>query len=285
MRHAMEALRNTVAVMLAALLYQQTCLAQVDPWERVKLIEDGKKVQVKLHSGKTVNGKMEGWSTEGLSVRQGKDKVVPVVKPDVAQVAMVTGKSRGSKAGYTALITTGVFGGLIGIGCAAGGCSGEGAEGAVFALAGIPFIAGIAAGIAALFPPHKEVIYWVEESTGEAPPAGYTVQVLGTTPAVKSGQTVEVRVQLLSAGGRSVASSRIKLRAIDLIPGEGSLALPVRASREGNPGNFFRYDPEVGTTGGYAFALSTKGLAAGGYKLNFRVGSDPAIWTRSFQVK
>ncbi len=98
MRQTMRALGNTLALMVMALLYQQTCLAQVDPWDRVKLIEEGKKVQVELLSGKTLKGKMEAWSAEGLTVRQGKDRLVQAAKADVAKVVLVSGTSRSLKA-------------------------------------------------------------------------------------------------------------------------------------------------------------------------------------------
>jgi len=156
MRHMMNALRNALALMLVALVYQQTCVAQVDPRERVKLIEDGKKVQVKLLAGKTLNGTMEGWSTDGLSVRQGKDKVVPVAKADVAQVAMVSGMSRKRKAAWAGATVGGGLGGVAAAACASAGC--EIPPAAMFA-AGVLIYGGIAAGIAALFPQHKEVIY------------------------------------------------------------------------------------------------------------------------------
>ena len=156
MRHTMKALRNTLALMLVALLYHETCLAQVDPWERVKLIEEGKKVQVKLLSGKTLNGTMEAWSTDGLSIRQGKDKLVPVAKADVTQVAFVTGMSRGRKAAWAGGITGGVVGGLFVAACLPENCDSELAALAVLVTA---FWAAVAAGIAALFPQHKEVIY------------------------------------------------------------------------------------------------------------------------------
>ncbi len=149
-----------LALLLSVLLYHQTTLAQLDPWERVKLIEPGKKVQVKLRSGKTLNGDMENWTADGLSVRQGENKVVPVAKADVARVAMVTGMSRGRRAGYAALISGGAVGGLFGLACATSDCSGEAS---VYVLAALIIVAGftaaVAAGIAALFPQHKEVIY------------------------------------------------------------------------------------------------------------------------------
>ena len=156
MKRTVPALKHAIALLLVGLLYHQPSLAQVDPWERIKLIEQGKRVNVTLHSGKTVKGRMESWTADGLSVRQGKDKVVPVAKSEVARVAMVTGMSRGRKASYAGLITGGILGGLWGGLCAAEGCDVSGAA-AVVAVAG--FFGGIAAGIAALFPPHNEVIY------------------------------------------------------------------------------------------------------------------------------
>lgn len=171
----MKTLRYALALLLMALLYQQTCLAQVDPWERVKLIENGKKVQVKLHSGKTLNGKMEEWSTDGLAVRQGKNKVVPVAKADVEQVAMVSGMSRKRKFAWGAGITGGVYSGLLGGACAASrGCELDIPPGVL--VAGIASLSAMVGGIAALFPQHKEVIYRAQQAPGAAPPPNSTVR-------------------------------------------------------------------------------------------------------------
>jgi hypothetical protein len=167
MKERTQMLKRALVFLLAELFAWQVCLAQVDPWERVKLIEQGKKVQVKLHSGKNVNGKMEAWSTEGLSIRQGKDRAVPVAKSDVAQVAMVSGLSRGRKAGYAFLITGGTIAGLTYAACSSSGCEEPYAAFAALGLAG--FFGAIAAGIAALFPQHKEVIYTVAASAPADP--------------------------------------------------------------------------------------------------------------------
>ena len=150
----MSVFGNAFALALTALISQQICLAQVDLWERVRLIEPGKKVAIKLHSGSTVSGKMEAWNPQGLSVRQGKQKVSTVEKSDVAQVALVTGMSRARKAMYAGLIAGGVTGALMGA-----ACSSSCYPSPVVVPIGAAFIGGTAAGIAALFPPHKEVIY------------------------------------------------------------------------------------------------------------------------------
>jgi hypothetical protein len=165
MKQSTQVLKNAVVLLLAQLLCWQTCFSQVDPWERVELIEQGKKVAVTLHSGKTVNGKMEGWSTDGLGVRQGKNKVVPVAKSDVAQVSLLIGRSRWSRAGRTALIAFGVMAGLIGLAGATGGCSGLGASGCAYLGAAPPVIAGIAAAGAADRPQDRAVIYMAAAST------------------------------------------------------------------------------------------------------------------------
>ena len=161
MKRTKTALNHAAALLLAALFYQQTCLAQIDPWERIKLIDQGKQVNVKLHSGKTVKGRMESWDADGIGVRQGKDKVVPVAKSDVAQVAMVGGLSRGRKAAYAFLIAGGITGGLMGAACSASDCD---VSVAAMAASSAVCVGGIAAGIAALFPQHKEVIYQAQSA-------------------------------------------------------------------------------------------------------------------------
>jgi hypothetical protein len=50
-----------------------------------------------------------------------------------------------------------------------------------------------------------------------------------------------------------------------------------------NPDNDFRFDATLGSSGGYIFNLSTRGLA-GTYTLNFTVGSDPQQHSVLFQV-
>jgi len=65
----MTAVKNAVVILLVNLLCWQVCFAQVDAWERVKLIEPGKKVSIKLLSGQTVNGRMETWSADGRRPR------------------------------------------------------------------------------------------------------------------------------------------------------------------------------------------------------------------------
>ncbi len=69
---------------------------------------------------------------------------------------MVIGMSRGRKALWAGGIVGGGLGAVVAAACASGGC--EISPAAMFA-AGALVYGGIAAGIAALFPPHKELIY------------------------------------------------------------------------------------------------------------------------------
>jgi hypothetical protein len=154
-----------MAFVLISQLGANTCIAQTDSWERVKLIETGKSVSVTLVGGKTVKGKMHAWSPDSVTILRGKDKTTPIAKSDVAKVAMVAGMSRGRRALWAAGI-----GGAVGAGIFGAACSGAGdcdVSPAVVAAGSALWIGGISAGIAALIPQHKEVIY----TAGIASPA------------------------------------------------------------------------------------------------------------------
>jgi hypothetical protein len=120
MRHREAVAARVIAILAAALYCQQTCLGQTGPWERLQLIESGKAVHVKLRSGRTVKGKIESWTSDGLSLRQGKDKVVSLERSDVRQVAMQAGMSRARRATWAGLI-----GGAAGDGLGGAICAGD----------------------------------------------------------------------------------------------------------------------------------------------------------------
>ncbi len=135
---------------------EQSSSARSDAWERAKLIAPGKKVSVRLHNGKTVNGKLQSWSPEGLTVLT-RDRVMEVGKSEIATIALVVGMSRGRRAMWAALIGGAAGAGVGGALCATG--SGCDVPTAALAAGTAVSIGGIAAGIAALIPQHKEVIY------------------------------------------------------------------------------------------------------------------------------
>ena len=165
MGHIVKPLWNSMSLLLACLVCSQTCLAQADPWERVDMVKQGRNVYVKLHTNQSLKGKMDLWRKDGLSLKQGRTKVVSIEKSDVAEVALLIGRSRGRKAMLAGIIAGSVSGGLTAAGYAASGACCD-VSPAVVIPAAAGFWGGIAAGIAALFPQHHEVIYLA------APPSG-----------------------------------------------------------------------------------------------------------------
>jgi hypothetical protein len=151
-------MNTALRVFVVWALVCQLGFSQTDPWERVKLIEKGKTVSVILASGVTVSGKMDEWQPDGLVVRKGKDKTVTVARADVAKVYLVAGMSRGRRSAWAFGIGTAAGAGLYGAAVAATGGV-EDMPAAAVIIGGGLFIGGISAGIAALIPQHKELIY------------------------------------------------------------------------------------------------------------------------------
>jgi hypothetical protein len=150
-------MKCTLRVFVVLALLCQLGFSQVDPWERINLIEKGKSVSIILVSGDTVSGKMDEWRLDGLVLRKGKIKTVTVARADAAKVYLVAGMSRGRRAGWAFGIGGAAGAGLYGAAVAAGGS--DGVPAAALVIGGGIFIGGISAAIAALIPQHKELIY------------------------------------------------------------------------------------------------------------------------------
>jgi hypothetical protein len=103
--------------------------------------------------------------------------------------------------------------------------------------------------------------------------------------AVNSGSTIPVKLELCDGSGNDLSSSRITLNATGITQSATSISGAVQSSGNANPDNNFRFDSTLGSTGGYIFNLSTKGLATGSYNLNFTVTGDTAAYAAPFQVK
>jgi len=153
----MNALRYTLALALVALVCQQTSLAQADPWDRLKVLEQGNNVKVSLLSGKTVAGKMQVWTADGLTVRQGKNKLMRVERAEVTEVVLLLGKSRSRKAAFWGLIT-GSIGGVM-VGALSGYSIGDTGERVLVGAGAFLLYGVIGGGIAALSPQKKMVLY------------------------------------------------------------------------------------------------------------------------------
>ena len=158
----------TLRVFLIPFLCANLGFAQSDPWDRVKLIDKGKNVAVKLASGKSLNGKMEQWSPDSIVLRSG-GQTVEVAKGDARRVYLKSGMTRGRRAAWAAGIGAGAGAALYGAIAASDSFDADIAPAALVA-GGAAFIGGIAAGIAALIPQHQELIYTAEPIAGRRAP-------------------------------------------------------------------------------------------------------------------
>jgi len=114
---------------------------------------------------------------------------------------------------------------------------------------------------------------------------GYNICLLyDPTKSKNSGAAFPIKVQLCDVAGRDLSSSGIALHAagIATISGFSGVA---DAEGNANPDNDFRFDSSLGTTGGYIFNLSTKGLGSGTYSLQFTATGDPVTHSAAFGVK
>jgi len=95
------------------------------------------------------------WKLDGLTIGRGK-QVSEVARVDVERVSMTVSGSRARRVGWAALIG-GAAGAILYIGlCSAGECD---VSYTLVGAAGAVTVGGISAGIAALIPGRKEVIY------------------------------------------------------------------------------------------------------------------------------
>jgi hypothetical protein len=103
------------------------------------------------------------------------------------------------------------------------------------------------------------------------------------TRSVHSGATFPIKLQLCDGNGNDISSSAIIVHATSVIAVSGFSGTP-DSPGNANPDTDFRFDATLGTSGGYIFNLSTGGLAAGSYSLQFVAGSDPITHSVNFGV-
>jgi hypothetical protein len=105
------------------------------------------------------------------------------------------------------------------------------------------------------------------------------------TKAVKGGSTLPVKLQLCDNVGHNVSSSSITLHVHGIAQISSSASGDIQDPGSANPDSNFRFEPTLGTTGGYILNLSTKGLATGAYVLYFIATGDPVIHAAPFKVR
>ncbi len=118
-----------------------------------------------------------------------------------------------------------------------------------------------------------------------AAPAYNVCLLYDPTKAAHSGSTIPIKLQLCSVSGANLSSSALVVHAVSISLASTSISGTVQDSGNANPDNDFRYDATLGTTGGYIFNLSTKGLSTGTYNLNFTVQGSSTVYSAPFQVK
>lgn len=91
----------------------------------------------------------------------------------------------------------------------------------------------------------------------------------------ESGSTIPVKVKVCDASGKNVGAKSLSVKAVGISP-TGSL----NDSGKANPGMLFRFDEAT-----YMFNLSTKGLAAGSYTLDYTIGNDPMVNHYAFSIR
>ena len=111
---------------------------------------------------------------------------------------------------------------------------------------------------------------------GEGPVATLAVKfnlclLYDPTKAVLRGSTAPIKFQLCSATGGDLSAPGIVVHAVNVVKISPSISGQLEDSGSANPDSDFRYDPTLGTTGGYIYNLSTKGLTTGTWKLTFTV--------------
>jgi hypothetical protein len=116
-------------------------------------------------------------------------------------------------------------------------------------------------------------------------PKYQTCLLYDSTRAVNGGAVDPIKLQLCDASGNDLSSSAITLHATSVTQISTSISGAVQDAGNANPDNDFRFDTTLGTTGGYIFNLSTKGLSTGTYALHFLVTGDTFVYTAPFQVK
>lgn len=156
-----------------------------------------------------------------------------------------------------------------------------------------PFLIGSAAtvtvpaGATRLFLGTMDSVQWNNNPGSFTVQIGYNTCLLyDPTKAAKSGSTIPIKVELCSATGGDLSSAAITVHALSIVavPG-GNVGVVDDSGNANQPDNDFRFDATLGTSGGYIFNLSTKGLATGTYNLNFTTSADSLFYSVPFQVK
>lgn len=105
------------------------------------------------------------------------------------------------------------------------------------------------------------------------------------TMGVHSGAVIPIKLELCDANGNNLSTSSIILHATGVVLVSTNTPGTLESPGNANPDNDFRFDPMLGSGGGYIFNLKTSGLGTGTYNLQFTAGNDPVPHAAQFEVK
>jgi len=105
------------------------------------------------------------------------------------------------------------------------------------------------------------------------------------TKAAKSGATLPIRLQLCDVNGTNTSSASVVLTVTGVQQVSTSASNLLEDSLSTTADSTFRFDPNLGSTGGYVLNLSTKGLTTGTYQLLFMAAGDSISHKVPFQVR
>jgi hypothetical protein len=74
-------------VLLGLLALPCTTAAQTDPWERIGLIDPGRKVEIRQFAGKRISGNFAGFDATAVKVKTGGGDVVSIARGNVRSVS------------------------------------------------------------------------------------------------------------------------------------------------------------------------------------------------------
>lgn len=102
---------------------------------------------------------------------------------------------------------------------------------------------------------------------------------------IRAGSTVPVRLQIADSNGVNLSSASLAVHAIELRQTSTSASSAVVNSGQANADMDFRFDPDLGGSGGYVFNLKTTGLSTGSHELRFTVGGGRRKYTVPVQIR
>jgi hypothetical protein len=116
-------------------------------------------------------------------------------------------------------------------------------------------------------------------------PAAYqTCLLYDPSKSAKPGSVIPIKLMICDGAGHNFSNPNMVLKAKRVLKGT-DVRTPVPYPGNANPGNIFRFDPRLGTRGGYIYNLDTNKLPAGTWTLEFEIRGAGTLKTLPVQFK